>query len=127
MENRLVNLSYCKQLKKFVKQLSDHVWQELSLQQLVSIDDLQKDQTLINKCPDFANFIVNELTANAICGSVDAFASKYSYLPYFLFSSLVLRFFKPLSIYCEKKLPEVIAYEELPAYLRYLTHSQNHH
>lgn len=123
-----MNQKFCKIFLDFVNKTSDQAWLFIKNSFFPTYEYLENDQTLLNNCPNLKEYVIERNQINSWEGykkEVDRitnlFLNDNQNLPYFLFSSLLLRLFINFVNYCEKNIDFLKQdNQELVTYLRKL-------
>lgn len=123
-----MNQQFCKIFLEFIDTIDEQAWISIKNSSFPTYESLTKDQTLLNNCSNLKQYVIdyNHIHSwndykNQVIAITNSFLKDNQNLPYFLFSSLLLRLFSNFVNYCETHIDFLKNNnEELVTYLRKL-------
>lgn len=123
-----MNQQFCKFFLEFIDTIDEQAWISIKNSSFPTYESLTKDQTLLNNCSNLKQYVIdyNHIHSwndykNQVIAITNSFLKDNQNLPYFLFSSLLLRLFSNFVNYCETHIDFLKNNnEELVTYLRKL-------
>lgn len=123
-----MNQKFCKIFLEFINTVSDQTWLLIKNSSFPTYEYLAQDQTLLNNCSNLKEYVIiyNQITSwedykKEVARITNIFLKDNQKLPYFLFSSLLLRLFSNFVNYCENNIDFLKQNnQELVTYLRKL-------
>lgn len=123
-----MNQQFCKIFLEFIDTIDEQAWISIKNSSFPTSESLTKDQTLLNNCSNLKQYVIdyNHIHSwndykNQVIEITNSFLKDNQNLPYFLFSSLLLRLFSNFVNYCETHIDFLKNNnEELVTYLRKL-------
>lgn len=123
-----MNQEFCKFFLDFINTVNDEAWLFIKGISFPTYEYLSKDQSLLDNCLNLKRYVIeyNQINSweeykNEVTRITSLFLSENKNLPYFLFSSLLLRLFANFVNYCETHIDFLKENnEELVTYLRKL-------
>lgn len=103
-----MNQEFCKVFLEFISTIDEQAWTSIKNSLFPTYESLAKDQTLLNNCLNLKQYAIdyNHIHSwndykNQVIAITNSFLKDNQNLPYFLFSSLLLRLFSNFVNYCE--------------------------
>lgn len=103
-----MNQEFCKIFLEFIDTIYEQSWISIKNSLFPTYESLIKDQTLLNNCSNLKSYVIdyNQIQSwsdykNQVILITNIFLKDNQNLPYFLFSSLLLRLFINFVNYCE--------------------------
>lgn len=103
-----MNQEFCKIFLEFIDTIDEQSWISIKNSLFPTYESLIKDQTLLNNCSNLKSYVIdyNQIQSwsdykNQVILITNIFLKDNQNLPYFLFSSLLLRLFINFVNYCE--------------------------
>lgn len=103
-----MNQEFCKVFLEFINTIDEQAWISIKNSSFPTYESFVKDQTLLNNCSNLKQYVIdyNHIQSwndykNQVITITNSFLKDNQKLPYFLFSSLLLRLFINFVNYCE--------------------------
>lgn len=106
-----MNQEFCKVFLEFINTIDEQAWISIKNSLFPTYESFAKDQTLLNNCSNLKQYVIdyNHIQSwndykNQVITITNSFLKDNQKLPYFLFSSLLLRLFSNFVNYCETQM-----------------------